>query len=125
MVKREMAAWSAGTAWRSRTGDACSAHRQGLQWRVLLVAFAAWLVLAVPACSSKSKVAFDSGIPTIRSSMQVVKVRELGPYLQAHLTLDRWELEAYSLPSDVCRAVFVPGETVQYVASSPLPSRTP
>jgi hypothetical protein len=52
--------------------------------------------------------------------MQVVKVQERGPYLEAHLILDSWELEAYALPNEVCRKVFVPGKTVQYVDNGPL-----
>ncbi|MBW2275392.1 MAG: hypothetical protein JRG96_19165 [Deltaproteobacteria bacterium] len=111
MVVGEMDRWSAGVR-----------GRPGLRSWALLAPLALGLVAVAPACSSKDKVAFDSGIPTIRSSMQVVSVREFGPYLEAHLTLDHWELEAYALPSEVCRGVFVPGESIRYVDDGPLGS---
>jgi len=121
MVKRNHSARGLAVLYRVRSRDASRIGGRRLRAPALLVAFALCGVLAGSACSSGSKVAFDSGIPTIRSSMQVVKVEELGPYLQAHLTLDHWELEAYSLPSELCRSVFAPGETVQYVDTSVIP----
>jgi len=120
MAKRNHSAPGLAVLCPVPSRDAVRMGGRRLRAPALLAAFALCGVLTAPACSSGSKVAFDSGIPTIRSSMQVVKVEELGPYLQAHLTLDHWELEAYSLPSELCRSVFVPGETIQYVDDGPI-----
>jgi hypothetical protein len=122
MVKRKHSAPGLAVLRPVRSRDAGRIGGRRPQAPALFVALALCGMLAASACSSGNKVAFDSGIPTIKSSMQVVKVEELGPYLQAHLTLDHWELEAYSLPSELCRSVFVPGETVQYVDDGPIGS---
>jgi len=67
-----------------------------------------------------NKAGFDSGIPTMRTTMKVAALRELGPYLVADLSFKNSQMQAYVAPSEGCREVFTVGEDVAYVNNGPL-----
>ena len=73
------------------------------------------------ACSSnaRDRARFDSGLPGMKTPMEVVAVHERGPYLQADLSFAGEDAEGWALPSDVCRAVFEPGTQVAYRDDGP------
>ena len=102
--------------------------------RIAIVAFGLIAITAALACASDeepgagaeksesfgNKAGFDSGLPTMRTAMKVVEVRERGPYLAAELTFSGSQMQAYVAPSEACREVFRVGEDVIYVDSGPL-----
>jgi hypothetical protein len=81
------------------------------------------LGLAAASCTGggkASKVAFDSGLPVMRSGMTVDTVEPRGPYLEAQMKIDSWTLPVYAEPSESCGVVFQPGELITYVDNGPL-----
>lgn len=79
------------------------------------------LVVGLMSCNKK-QVGFDSGIPMMHTKLKVESVEERAGYLEANLLLNDRQLSTFTLPSEECRQVFVPGEKVSYVDSGPLGS---
>lgn len=113
--------------WARLTSEDCSSRRERTprmrSW------FAALCVLALAGfgplgCAErlqpKEKSKFNSGLPGIRTQMQVDALVERGPYLEAALSFESSAMWAYAAPSEGCRAVFEPGGSVEYVDNGPL-----
>lgn len=91
-------------------------HRAALCARVLPVAVVALLTLS-SGCQSRS--GLGPGLSGTRTAMQVMGSGPLGPYLAARLDMNGKPLDAYVMPSDECRAVFVTGTEITYIDNGP------
>jgi hypothetical protein len=77
-------------------------------------------LLAAPQSIAGDKTGFDSGAPAVTSKMKVSSLRTRGPYLEAQLSLEGTNLQAYTLPGGDCEQVLQPDTEIEYLDSGPM-----
>jgi len=87
---------------------------------LLVVACVAGPMLGCASSDSADRARFASGVPGMTTPVNILAVRPRGPYLQAQMLLGGREAQGWSLDSEACRAVFVPGEGAAYRDDGPL-----
>lgn len=86
---------------------------------LLAASCAAGALFGCAANESGDRARFASGVPGMTTPVKVVSVQRRGPYLQARLVLGGRDAEGWSLPSEACQAVFVPGAEAVYRDDGP------
>jgi hypothetical protein len=78
-----------------------------------MLAAAAALPLALGACETGQRVAWESGLPWVKAEFQVDSVTPRSPFLDVAISGGGISRRVFARASEDCRAVFAPGETVK------------
>jgi hypothetical protein len=116
------AAFGGPSRSEARTGRPGRGQSPTPWWQFFLhpvAAVLAFFAFSVTHAEEHANLRFQSGLPGMRVPMTVDRVVERGPYLEAHLLLEKKPIQAYTAPSPECREVFLAGEGVTFIDNGP------